>query len=218
LEASWRAAVVVEENSAVAIEAVIFDIGGVLEVTPETGWPERWAGRLGLARDDFDGRLAPIWPAGAVGDATLPEIEAQIARTFHLDDQQLAELMDDIWAEYVGTLNVELLAYFERLRPRFKTGIMSNSFVGAREREHALYQFADRCDAIVYSHEVGFMKPDTRIYGLICEQLEVAPPAAVLVDDADENIEGATAVGMRGIPYRNNAQAITELEALLGAI
>jgi len=146
LEASWRAAVVVEENSAVAIEAVIFDIGGVLEVTTETGWPEHWARRVGIDVDDLNERLAVIWPAGAVGRATLEEIEAQIALALGLDGQQLAKLMDDIWAEYVGTINVELLAYFEQLRPRFKTGILSNSFVGAREREHALYQFADRCD------------------------------------------------------------------------
>jgi len=70
---------------------------------------------------------------------------------------------------------------------------------------------------IVYSHEVGFMKPDTRISRLICEQLEVVPQAAVLVDDVNENIEGAAAVGIRGVAYRNNNQAITELEALLGA-
>jgi hypothetical protein len=32
----------------VAIGAVIFDIGGVLEITPRTGWEQRWAMRLGL--------------------------------------------------------------------------------------------------------------------------------------------------------------------------
>jgi hypothetical protein len=35
-----------------------------------------------------------------------------------------------------------------------------NSFVGAREREQALYGFKDMCDVIVYSHEVGWLKPD----------------------------------------------------------
>jgi hypothetical protein len=36
---------------AVAFEAVIFDVGGVLEITPPTGWGEVWAGRHRLRRD-----------------------------------------------------------------------------------------------------------------------------------------------------------------------
>jgi len=36
-----------------------------------------------------------------------------------------------------------------------------------------------------------------------------------LVDDVQENVGGAIAVGMKAIVYRNNAQAIAELEAVL---
>lgn len=32
----------------VATGAVVFDIGGVLEITPPTGWEQRWARELGL--------------------------------------------------------------------------------------------------------------------------------------------------------------------------
>jgi hypothetical protein len=31
-----------------AIRAVVFDIGGVLEITPRTGWDEKWEARLHL--------------------------------------------------------------------------------------------------------------------------------------------------------------------------
>ena len=40
-----------------AIEAVLFDIGGVLERTPRTGWEQRWATELGLSIEEFDRRL-----------------------------------------------------------------------------------------------------------------------------------------------------------------
>ena len=43
--------------------------------------------------------------------------------------------MADLWREYLGTANTELIEYARRLRPRYRTGILSNSFVGARERE-----------------------------------------------------------------------------------
>jgi beta-phosphoglucomutase-like phosphatase (HAD superfamily) len=58
-----------------------------------------------------------------------------------------------------------------------------NSFVGAREREQALYGFKDMCDVIVYSHEVGWLKPDPRVYRVACERLGCAPDEAVLLDD-----------------------------------
>ena len=83
--------------------------------------------------------------------------------------------MDDAWAEYLGMLNHELAAYFAGLRLRYRTGILSNSVVGAREREQALYGFEDMCDTIVYSHEVGWRKPDPRIYWAVCDRLETAP-------------------------------------------
>lgn len=124
--------------------------------------------------------------------------------------------MNDAWTEYLGTLNHELAEFFAGLRPRFRTGILSNSFVGAREREQEAYGFEDMCDVVVYSHEVGSMKPDRRIYLAACERLAVRAEEAVLLDDVEENVEGARAVGMRAVRFGDNAQAIGELNAALG--
>jgi FMN phosphatase YigB (HAD superfamily) len=57
-----------------------------------------------------------------------------------------------------------LTGLFASLRLSYRTGIVSNSFAGARQREQAAYGFEDLCDTIVYSHEVGCVKPDPRIY------------------------------------------------------
>lgn len=203
------------ENSCVAIEAVVFDIGDVLELNPRTGWLERWATRLRMNVVEFEQRLGEIWDPGSVGGSTLEQVERETAVAFNLDDSALTELMDDAWAEYVGTLNDELADYFARLRPAYKTAILSNSFVGAREREQEAHRLGDICDIIVYSHEEGYLKPDPRIYRIACGRLDVAPESAVLLDDVEANVAGARAFGMNAIIFRNNAQAISDLEALL---
>ena len=131
---------------------MVFDIGGVLEVTPRTAWREGWAARCGLTPG---------------------------------------------------------------LRPRYRTAILSNSFVGAREREQALYGFEDMCDTIVYSHEVGWRKPDPRIYHAVCDGLGCAPDDAVLLDDVQENIDGARAVGMGAVRFIHTSQAIADLDELM---
>ena len=128
----------------------------------------------------------------------------------------VSELMEDMWAEYLGRLNYELVDYFSSLRPRYKTGMLSNSFVGAREREQEAHHLGDLCDVIVYSHEEDCLKPDPRIYRRVCDKLNVVPSAAVLLDDVQENVDGAVAVGMRAVTYRSNDQAIAELTTLLG--
>lgn len=200
-----------------SIGAVFFDIGSVLEVNPRTGWQARWATRLGLDLDSFERCRTRIWDAGTIGASSLEEIERQTGAALGLDQATFALLMDDAWSEYVGTLNRQLADYLKRLRPRYRTGLLSNSFVGAREREEAAYRLSELCDVIVYSHEEGCRKPDPRIYRIACQRLGVAPERAVLLDDVQENVDGAKVIGMWGITYHDNAQAIAELEALLAS-
>jgi epoxide hydrolase-like predicted phosphatase len=199
-----------------SIQAVIFDIGGVLEINPTTGWPERWARRLGMKPDRFERLMSAAGTPGAIATQGLSEIERRTALALSIDQHTVTELMDDMWTEYLGTLNRELVDYFSRLRPRYKTGMLSNSFVGAREREQEAHGFEDLCDVIVYSHEQGCQKPNPRIYRIICDRLNVAPNTAVLLDDVQENVDGAVAAGMRAVTYRSNDQAIADLNTLLG--
>lgn len=193
------------------VKAVLFDIGGVLEATPATGWQDRWAARLQCDRASFERCLGRIWGPGSTGGATLEQIERQTANALSLDELTLAQLMDDAWTEYVGNLNSELAEFFGSLRPRYRTGIISNSFVGARERERAAYGFEEMCDVVVYSHEEGCMKPDARIYQRACERLHVLSEEAVFLDDVSANVEGAEKIGMRAVRFLDTKQAIEDV-------
>jgi epoxide hydrolase-like predicted phosphatase len=199
----------------VTVRAVLFDIGGVLEITPPTGWPGRWEARLGLRPGELRELGGEVWEAGAVGAISEAEVHRRLAELLGVDDAVVRALLDDLWAEYLGTLNVELVEYVRGLRPRYRTGVISNSFVGARERERERYHLDELTDLIVYSHEVGMSKPDPRIYELACARLGVRPEETVFLDDLDEMVDGARAVGMQALLFEHNAQAIAEIEALI---
>jgi epoxide hydrolase-like predicted phosphatase len=126
--------------------------------------------------------------------------------------------MQDLWAEYLGTLNAELTRYFATLRPRYRTAILSNSFVGAREREQALYGFEDLCDAVVYSHEEGIKKPELRLDEIACERIGVHPREAIFLDDVDACVQGARRAGLTAVKFTGNEQAVSELERRLGHV
>jgi epoxide hydrolase-like predicted phosphatase len=197
------------------IRAVVFDIGGVLEITPPLGVSDRWGEQLGLKPGELDERLMEVWKDGSLGWITEDDVLRSIGEILTLNETQISAFMDDIWAEYLGTLNVELVEYFRRLRPRYQTAILSNSFVGARRKEQQAYQFEELCDFIIYSHEVGLSKPDSRIYALTCERLGLPPEEVLFVDDREFAIEGARAYGMHAIQFIDNAQVIADIEACL---
>ena len=200
-----------------AVRAVVFDIGGVLEFTPDLGVRERWEEKLGLQPGELDARTRGVWEAGSVGALSEREVTLRVGELLGLDETQVDAFMRDLWTEYLGSLNVELAEYCRGLRPRYQTAIISNSFVGARTREQERYHLDEITDLLVYSHEVGIAKPDPRIYQLACARLGVRPGETVFVDDNQLMVDGARAAGIQAILFEDNAQAIAEIEDRLRA-
>lgn len=217
-----------------AIRAVIFDIGGVLELAPGGTGGEPTAGfpamitaletRLGLAPGELDARISELdaqlreeGKDGALGTCTEEEWRAELRATTGMDQAQCDAFMRDFWDVYLGTPNGELIAYFAALRPRFRTALLSNSFVGARREEQDRYHFEAIADLIVYSHEEGIAKPDPAIFQRTCERLGVRPDEAVFLDDFAGHIAAARALGMHAILFTDTAQAIADLDACLRA-
>ncbi|MYT71878.1 MULTISPECIES: HAD family phosphatase [unclassified Streptomyces] len=197
---------------------VILDIGGVLEITPDTGWVERWEERLKLPLGTVHDRMRDVWRAGSVGSISEREVHEQVAARLGLDASQSEAFMADLWAEYLGTPNEDLIDYVRGLRGRCRLGILSNSFVGARERETALYHFDALVEQIVYSHELGIEKPDPRAFEAACAALDVRPANCLFIDDAAPNVEAARAAGMQAHLFEDNARTIARIEAHLEAV
>ena len=195
--------------------AVVFDIGGVLEIDPDLGVIPMWENRLGLPPGKLSERMHDAFAGGSIGTITEDDVHQALRDRLGLDERQVAGFLADIWREYLGTPNTELIEYARRLRPRYRTGILSNSFVGAREREQAAYGFEDLVDDIVYSHEAGMSKPDPRIYALACTRLGVRPEETVFVDDKVYCVAGAREAGMHAVHFQHNTQAIEDIDRLL---
>lgn len=213
-----------------AIRAVVFDIGGILEIIPEGGDPtirfplmiERWETRLGMAPGELRGKLRAVSDrleaAGkdrSIGTCTEQEWIAEVQRETGWDSAQMDALMRDHWDVYCGYPNTELVGFLGSLRPRYKTALLSNSGVGARREEEARYHYSQLVDLIIYSHEAGVAKPDQRIYAIACERLGMRPDEIVFLDDVERNVAAASAYGLHAVHFHDNAQAIADIEACL---
>ncbi|HEX6819624.1 MAG TPA: HAD family phosphatase [Ktedonobacterales bacterium] len=215
-----------------AIRAVVFDIGGILEIIPEGGDPtirfpqmiERWEGRLGMSPGELrahmrevSDRLEAAGKDREIGTCTEEEWLDEIRLVTGWEQARIDELMHDHWDVYCGYPNTELATFLGSLRPRYKTALLSNSCVGARREEEVRYQYSQRVDRVIYSHEAGVLKPDPRIYAITCQQLDVRPDEIVFLDDVEGNVAAAAAYGLHAVHFHDNAQAIADIEACLAA-
>jgi epoxide hydrolase-like predicted phosphatase len=202
----------------VAVRAVAFDVGGVLyRKAPVDPVTSRWARRLGMSEAEFGSAAASADPGGviATGGLTETEIRHRYAAALGLTQPQAGEFMADLWDFYCGELDNELVRYAGSLRPRYRTGLLSNSADGAPREEQARYGFEGLFDVIIYSHEVGLAKPDHRVYALLCERLDVTPDELVFLDDGPLNVDAACQLGIHGVLHRNTFESITAISALL---
>ena len=139
------------------VRAVAFDIGGVLEVPTDNALAGRWERRLGLPRGELFGRLrrSGLGRDANLGRVSAAEFALALGRLYGLDRPTTEELLAELWDWYVGELNTGMAAYFQGLRPRCRTAILSNAAEGGHREEERRYGFAGMADVLVYSYEVG---------------------------------------------------------------
>ncbi|ATL30406.1 HAD-IA family hydrolase [Streptomyces formicae] len=70
-------------------------------------------------------------------------------------------------------------------------------------------------DDVISSADLGIVKPDRRIYEVAAERAGVAPARCLFVDDRQENVDAAAALGMTGLLYRDHADLRAVLEPAL---
>lgn len=196
------------------VHAICFDLGGVILRTEYQAPREHLAERLNMTYEDlvkivFESESSRQASIGAI---TTDQHWATVVARLGRPASETNSIREEFFAGDI--LDDELIRFVRSLRPRCRTGLISNGWPDLRSyisRSH----IDDAFDALVISAEVGLMKPDRRIYELALERLDVAAAEAALVDDTPVNVAAAKALGMHGIVFHDPAQAEREVRALL---
>lgn len=198
------------------IQAVIWDLGGVIVRTVDRRWRSDWEAELELGEYELERAVFNNESSrkASVGRGDSDEVWAEVGRSFDLEPTRLEQLRADFWRG--NSLDTELLDYIRGLRPDYKTGMITNAWPDTRQLIEEEWELVPLFDEIVISAEVGLAKPDPAIYQLALDQLGVPPQAAVFVDDFGENVAAASRLGMLAVKFSDRAQAIQELDRILG--
>jgi putative hydrolase of the HAD superfamily len=205
------------------IRAVISDFGGVL-TTPLIESFLAYQRETGIALEDL---------GAAMG--RLMEKDGGRHPLFELEKGNMTE--DEFTRRLGAELGRELVTmretYFEHLHPNepmveYLRGVRSDGLRLAlltnnvREWEPLwrakLPDVDELFEVVVDSGFVGMRKPDPEIYLLTLERLGdgLRPEECAFLDDVEVNCEAARALGMSAVRFRDNEQAIAELDAVLG--
>jgi len=197
------------------IRAVIFDMGGVILRTEKQDGRRKWETRLGLKEHELSRIVFESTPSqlAAIGQQSEEEVWRYVQSTFKLTDEQMRELVPDFWSGDV--VDSELLKFIGELRSRYKTAILSNAYPTGRWAITEKFGLRDAVDEIIISAEEGVAKPDARIYRIAAERLGVKLEETVFVDDVARNVEAARALGMHVVEFKNTAQALADVRAIL---
>ncbi len=189
----------------------VFDIGGVL-----LDWNPRY-----LYRKLFDDEAAmeaflatvctPAWNRRMDGGMTLDEGVAELLDRFP-DQSDMIEAWRDRWTEMIPRALDETVAIFEALEesghPLFAiTNFAAETFAQAR----ALYPFLNRFDGIVVSGEIKALKPEPEIYRTLIDQYGLTAGDCLFIDDVQENVDGARAIGMHAVRFTDAERLRSDL-------
>ena len=201
------------------IEAVLFDLSGVVTTSP-------WANLAAAASGDLELLVGPYhedtdhpWHRLERGEISFGEwfsAIGELAREagVELDLTPMAALREEM---QVHPHVVERV--LELRRDGYRTALVTNNVREGSSMWRALLPVDDAFEVVIDSSEVGLRKPNPAIFELALARLGGIPPEhAVFLDDVESNLVGARKAGLLTILVGDPPDdAIDELDLLLAA-
>jgi 2-haloacid dehalogenase len=180
---------------------VIFDLGGVLiEWDPRHLYRSLFADEASM--EAFLAEVAtPAWNERQDAGRPWAEAIAELAER-HPDQRELIEAYHARWPEMLAGPIEGTVDLFSQLR---KTGLrlyaLSNWSAETFPIAHRQFPFLDWFDGIVISGDVGWLKPDARIFEHLVGRYAIDPGTAVFIDDSPANVDAARRLGFVALRF-----------------
>ncbi|MCD7819595.1 MAG: HAD family phosphatase [Lachnospiraceae bacterium] len=199
------------------IKNIIFDIGRVLIDFD----PDAYMKSYGFSRDKEkilrDATFgSPFWQELDRGIMTIEQIQDGFTSLVQPEyREELLQVFDQSFRTVRKRENA--IPWIRSLQEQgFETYYLSNYSWWMLERTRDALDFLPLMRGGLFSCEVGQIKPEPEIFQTFLARFpEVRPEESVFFDDVPANIKAACAIGIHGIVFQNQEQAMKDLEELL---
>jgi putative hydrolase of the HAD superfamily len=198
------------------IGAVVLDYGEVLCSRPSPDALADMAGMFGIDAEKFLAIYRSSRNPYDRGDLTADAYWAGLARRAGVTiDSQAIEKLRRLDVQMWSNINQEMTEWLARIHSGgFRTAILSNMQTDMAAHARRKFDWLRYIDHQVFSCEVRSIKPHPAIYQHTLAQLGVPQTEVLFVDDREENIQAARALGICGIRFESVAQFRCALEEL----
>jgi putative hydrolase of the HAD superfamily len=196
-------------------EAVILDYGAVLSHQPFPHEIARMARALGVTPGQFPRLYAHGRDTYDRGDLTTKQYWEGVAREAGVElapdvIDALGQWDRDMWSR----ANKEMTDWLASLRAAgYKTALLSNMQSDMIAHVRAKFPWLKDFDQQIFSSEVRLIKPDPALYRRALEKLGAEASETVFIDDREENVAGARAIGMTAFRFRSLPELRRDLES-----
>ncbi len=197
-----------------AIQAVIFDLSGVVLQTIKGTFNSLLAERLGVPLEDVE----PLGNDPMYNRWDLAEISDDEFYTFMLTKLQQPPEKKPILAKFMiddFIVDPILLEFIHDLHKDYQTALLTNFPSNLYEGLNSQWIVEDAFDHIIASCDVKLLKPDERMYRKALEILDCQPEEVIFIDDREVNVRAAETLGIRSVLYAERQQGIRDIKRLL---
>ncbi|MGW4893091.1 HAD family hydrolase [Kitasatospora sp. NPDC004240] len=195
---------------------VLFDLFGVIARHQRPGALERMAARCGAPAEAFaDAYWSCRPPYDAAGQSAAEYWTAVLRRLSRPADARTVEelrLADiDSWSR----VDADMVGYVRALRGRAEVALLSNIPADHADAFLAAQPWLTDLDHLALSGRIGAAKPDAAAFHHCVAAMGAAPADFLFVDDREENVRAARALGMGGHLFTRQRELATAVDTWL---
>jgi len=207
------------------IKALIFDVGGVLEVGKAPGLVQRGknfvnlgvheyiAKKFKVSVDQWFDSVDSAYADSVEGKISEKKVVSTLSKNLKVKIKKLEEIVTKAYRRGF-VRNKEMYQFaFDAKKQGYKIAVLSDQWHLSKKaliEKKLMKEF----DAVVISCDVGIRKPSKEIYKIILKKLKMKPGECVFIDNQEWNTKPAEKLGMKSIVYSNNKQTFKELNKL----
>lgn len=192
------------------IKAIVFDYGGVLTLHGTFDeWYPLCAQRYGSNPGELKAIFTEQWRKARVGEIDSRLLWQKLAGVVQ---QPPAHLRKE-WIDWFG-IRKEMYPLLSKLKEKYTLALLSNQIKDWMEEARTQQQLDDYFQLILFSYEVKVAKPDSRIFALLLEKLDVRPVECLYIDDREKNTSVAATLGFHTLLFSTKEQLQQDLTAM----
>lgn len=197
------------------VKAIIFDIGGVLQLGEYASKPIRGHREIGVHNfmvknlnttlDQYFDALDTTYAKSIEGSISEKTVVQTLSKNFEISKTKLKQLFIQAYKKNF-TLNKQLINYAIKLRKKgYVIAILSDQW-HLSKKVHVVPEIIKNFHPIIISCDVGVRKPNPKIYKMILSKLKIPAKNCVFIDNQKWNLGPAKKLGMKTILFKNNKQ------------